>query len=147
MNEIIANIHPIKLPENDGTPIECPKFLAKISCGLFGISDDFIEKYQSLDQLFIKNKFSTFFFEASGDSMEPTIYPGQILIVDRSRTDFHNHVCIVAYEDKLICKRIIQKENGIILRSDNLKYRDIFIENQDSINFWGIVVAIAGFIK
>lgn len=44
-------------------PDEYPKMLAKLSCGLFGISDDFIEKYQSLDGHFIKNKFSTFFLK------------------------------------------------------------------------------------
>jgi DNA polymerase V len=147
MNTITTNIKPIKLPIYHGDPIEYPQFLAKISCGLFGISDDFIEKYQSLDQLFIKNKFSTFFFEASGDSMEPTIYSGQILIVDRSRTDFHNHVCVVAYEDKLICKRVIQKENQVILRSDNSKYRDLTLYQNDSLLFWGVVIANAGFVK
>lgn len=147
MNELTTNIKPITLPSADGPPIECPKFLAKISCGLFGISDDFIEKYQSLDQLFIKNKFSTFFFEASGDSMEPSIRAGQILIVDKARSDFHNHICIVAYEDRLICKRVLVKENGIILRSDNSKYRDIFVQNQESVVFWGIVIATAGFVK
>ena len=62
----------------------------------FGISDDFIEKYQSLDAKFIKNKFSTFFFEAVGDSMEPTIFEGQVLIVDRSLKDFHQKVCVIS---------------------------------------------------
>lgn len=137
----------IILPNREGPITEFPKLLAQLSCGLFGVSDDFIEKYQSLDQLFIKNKFSTFFFEAAGDSMEPTIYPGQILIVDRSRTDFHGRVCVVNLDDKMICKRVIQKENLVILKSDNPKHKDIIIENNESLSFWGVVIANAGFIK
>ena len=130
-----------------GTSMEFPKILAKLSCGLFGISDDFIEKYQSLDALFVKNKFSTFFFEAAGDSMEPTIFQEQILIVDRSRKDFHGRVCVVCYEDKLICKRVIQKSDSVILKSDNPKYKDIIIENNESLICWGVVIASAGLIK
>lgn len=119
----------------------------KLSSSLFGITDDFIEKYQSLDQLFIKNKFSTFFFESTEDSMEPTIYRGQILIVDRSHTDFHGRVCVICLDDRVLCKRVIQKENYVILKSDNTKYKDIMIENNESLSFWGIVIANAGFIK
>ncbi len=137
----------IELPPIEGPIIEYPKLVSKLSCGLFGISDDFIEKYQSLDQLFIKNKFSTFFFEAAGDSMEPTIFQGQVLIVDRSATNFHGRVCVVCLDDKMICKRVFQKENCVILKSDNPKYKDIVIENNESLNFWGVVVANAGFIK
>lgn len=144
--DILKNIELPPVPI-EGSIQEYPTLLAKLSCGLFGISDDFIEKYQSLDQLFIKNKFSTFFFEAAGDSMESTIFQGQILIVDRSATSFHGRVCVVCLDDKMMCKRVYQKENCVILKSDNPKYKDIIIENNESLNFWGVVVANAGFIK
>lgn len=52
--------------------------------GLFGISQDHIEDYQSLDKRFIKSRVSTFFFQASGDAMSPYIENEDILIVDRS---------------------------------------------------------------
>lgn len=139
------NLKQITLPV--GPQIELPFFLSKASCGLFGISEDFIDKYQSLDQLLIKNKYSTFFFEADGDSMEPTIRPGQILIVDRSISSFNGRVCIICYEDKLICKRVQIRPDSIILKSDNPKYRDIIVHNQESTLFWGVVVGVAGFIK
>lgn len=127
--------------------VECPKLLAKLACGLFGISDDFIEERQSLDQLFIKNRNSTFFFESDGDSMEPTIYAGQILIVDRSITNFNNRVCVIRHEDKLMCKRVLIQKDSIILRSDNRRYKDIIITNQESSILWGVVTGAAGFVK
>lgn len=137
----------ITLPLSDGENIECPKFMAKVACGLFGITDDFIEERQSLDQLFIQNKNSTFFFECDGDSMEPTIRAGQILIIDRSITVFHNRVCIVRHEDKLMCKRVFIKNDSIVLRSDNQKYKDIVIINQESSILWGVVIGAAGFVR
>jgi DNA polymerase V len=135
------------LPLIKGASAELPQFSAKVSCGLFGISDDFIEKYQSLDSHFVKNKFSTFFFESDGDSMEPTIFAGQIMIVDKSRKDFHGKVSIVCWEDRLICKRVFLRSDSIILKSDNSKYQDIIISNNENILLWGLVVAIAGFVK
>lgn len=136
----------IDLPIAMGEDFRRPVFLSPLSCGLFGISEDEIEDYQSLDSLFVKNRFNTFFFKAAGDSMEPSIYQGQILIVDRSKTHFNSKVCAVAYEDKIICKRVFIRSNAIVLSSDNKKYRDIIVENSDAIKLWGVVVAIAGFI-
>jgi DNA polymerase V len=136
----------IDLPIAMGEDFRCPVFLSPLSCGLFGISEDEIEDYQSLDSLFVKNRFNTFFFKAAGDSMEPSIYQGQILVVDRSKTHFNGKVCAIAYEDKIICKRVFIRPNAIVLSSDNKKYRDIVVENSDAIKLWGVVVAIAGFI-
>lgn len=98
-----------------------PVFLSKLSCGVFGISEDEIEDYQSLDSLFIKNRFNTFFFRAAGDSMEPTIYQGQILVVDRAKTHYNGKVCAIVYDERIICKRVIIRGESVILRSDNPK--------------------------
>jgi DNA polymerase V len=136
-----------KTQDESSVEFEFPKMSAKLACGLFGISEDFIEKYQSLDGLLIKNKFSTFFFEAAGDSMEPTIYEGQILVVDRSLTSFSGKVCVVCVDDKMMCKRVVLKENMAVLKSDNPKYKDLIIENNEGLTFWGVVIAHAGFIK
>ena len=143
----ILALEPIDLPLISEPSPKRPIFLSRLSCGLFGISEDEIEDYQSLDSLFIKNRFNTFFFKAAGDSMEPTIYQGQILVVDRAKKNYNGKVCAVFYEGKIICKRVILKNNFIILKSDNPKYKDIVIENNESVVFWGVIVAIAGFVE
>ena len=111
--------------------------------GLFGIHDDFSEKYQSLNEHFIKNKASTFFFKASGHAMAPLILPDDILIVDRSIDPADGRVAVIAFEGELLCKRIFRFRNGVILRSDNPAYQDIRVSNELEAAVWGIVVAIA----
>ena len=111
--------------------------------GLFGIHDDFSEKYQSLDERFIKNKAPTFFFKASGKAMAPLILPSDILIVDRSLDPVDGRVAIVAFEGELLCKRIFHSRNGMILRSENPSYEDIRVFNELEVVVWGIVVATA----
>ena len=122
-----------------GIPMVGPR----VGCGLFGISDDFIEEYQSLDSKFIKNKASTFFFKASGDSMEPMIHSGDVLVVDRSITSFHNRICIVIFDDQLICKRVrINRANkSVSLLSENSKHSPILLSESLEASIWGVVVA------
>lgn len=124
-----------------------PKSFQKVSCGLFGIAEDFSEQYQSLDERFVKRKESTFFFQAVGSSMEPTIFPGEVLVVDRSLTTFNGRVCVVAYNGELICKRILLQRDHLLLRSDNKKFKDIPVfEEQDAL-VWGVVIARCGEVK
>ena len=87
-----------------------PVMGSKVPCGLFGINDDFIDGYQSLDKRFIKNKASTFLFEAEGDSMEPTIFKGDILLVDRSVEHFNTRVCRLQCPSVALVKRVVNQE-------------------------------------
>jgi len=133
-----------KLPVPEGEVL-VPVFLNHVSCGLFGISEDNVESYQSLDERFVKNKTSTFLFKADGNSMEPSIFKGDLLLVDRSIEYFHNRICVLSYEGQLICKRAIKLENGILLQSDNQSgHKDILISNNESIEIWGVVVSRHG---
>ena len=127
--------------------LSLPKTIQKVSCGLFGVSEDFIEKYQSLDARFVKNRESTFFFEAAGSSMEPTIVAGEILVVDRSIDAHHNRVCIVAYEGELLCKRVFVGRDRVLLSSDNKAFKKIVVYDQQSATVWGVVVARCGEVK
>lgn len=123
------------------------QYLCYVSCGLFGIGEDFTEDFQSLDAKFIKNKTSTFFFEAVGDSMIPAVFPRDILIVDRSIKNYDNRVCVICYEGQMLCKRVFITKDGAILKSENKKYKDIVIENSEELTFWGVVISKIGMVK
>ena len=142
MHSNIIRLHQVDI-ENENI-LKIPLKGQKVSCGLFGISDDFIEDYQSLDQRFIKNRTSSFLFEADGDSMEPTIFKGDLLLVDRSIENFDRKVCIVAFDGQLICKRVFKANNGITLRSDNTNYKDIVVMNNELVTIWGVVTSRHG---
>jgi len=128
---------------NSQSNVLIPFFGARVSCGLFGISDDYIEKYQSLDSRFVKNKASTFFFEAANNSMAPLICAKDVLVVDRSLEPSHNRVAVICLNGEMICKRLIKTKNGPILRSDNPVYKDFQVTEEMEMTVWGVVVAIA----
>lgn len=120
-----------------------PFFGSPVACGLFGISDDYIEKYQSLDARFVKNKASTFFFEATGTSMEPLIFAGDVLVVDRSIERVHQRVAVVCLNGEMACKRVFKTRDGAVLKSDNPAYKDIPVTADMDFSVFGVVIALA----
>ena len=121
---------------------EFPLFTGQLSCGLFGISEDFTEEGLSLDQKFMRNKESTFFIRAGGDSMEPQIRARDILVVDRSLKLFNNCVAAFYFNGNAICKIYRKTESGIVLHSLNSKYKDIHIKEHDELELFGVVVGL-----
>lgn len=115
-----------------------PVFSMAVQCGLFGIRDDHIENYLSLDERFIKNKHSTFIFKMEGKSMEPHIFHGDYLIVDRSLTDFYNKIVVVDIYDERLCKYLIREGKQTILRSFNRKHKDIIVTEEMDMRVFGV---------
>lgn len=86
---------------------------------------------------------------AAGDSMEPTIRDGNLILIDRAQTTMQEgHVFAIRYGDELRVKRLYARyDGGLILRSDNRsKYPDQEIPAPDlrHIDIVGRVVWSAG---
>ncbi|MBT4760917.1 MAG: hypothetical protein HOO06_04390 [Bdellovibrionaceae bacterium] len=134
----------LALAEPVGKSLELiPFFGQRVSCGLFGISEDYIENYQSLDERFVKNKSSTFFFQAEGSSMQPLIFSDDVLIVDRSIEYMHGRVSVFSLDGDMFCKRIFKRNGKLVLSSENKKFSDIVINEEQVFHLFGVVVAIA----
>ena len=107
---------------------------------LFGMKENFVGKGQSLDELIIKNKTATFFFEMDDFTMEPGILEGDILCVDRSYPPLSDSVVVVAHEGALLCRRLVIVEGVPSFVSDNDKCEDLTCV-QDKI-IWGVVTHV-----
>lgn len=117
-----------------------PVFSMSVQCGLFGIQDDHIENYLSLDERFIRNKHSTFIFNMEGDSMSPHIEAGDYLIVDRSLTDFMDKIVVVDIFDERMCKFLTRSNGQLVLRSFNSRYKDIVVTDEMNMHIFGVAI-------
>lgn len=111
----------------------------KIQGGLFAISEDHIEKYQSLDVRFIKNKAATFFFETEGDAMAPLILPQDVLVVDRSITALNQHIVVASVDNQMICRRLVRQAGQFFFHPENPKYPDYKIDQDRDVVIFGVV--------
>lgn len=120
-----------------------PLYSGQIACGLFGITEDFVESYLSLDEKFTKNKESCFFVRASGDSMEPKIFNNDILIADCSIKPVSGAIVAAFFNSNPICKQLIVTKNSLALHSFSSKYSDIIITEDDEFQVFGTVIGLA----
>jgi DNA polymerase V len=130
------------------TPV--PYLLSRISAGFPSPADDYIENNLSLSELLIRNHLSTFLMKTSGDSMmDAGINDGDILVVDRSIEPKNRDIVIAILEGNLTVKRLLFKTNGsIVLKSENIAYKDIKIPESADLEIWGVVTsAIHQFVK
>lgn len=119
-----------------------PLYGSLVSCGLFGIADDFTDSYLSLDEKFLSNKESTFLVRAGGDSMLPEIKPMDIMIVDRSVKLVSGKIATFHFNGHAICKQYLEVNGKILLHSFNTNYEDIIIKDNDDLQLFGVVIGI-----
>ena len=73
-------------------------------------------------------------FVVHGDSMEPTLYSGDRVLVNCADhlSIKNNHVYAINFEDEVRVKRLIRMMNGdLIIKSDNESYEDEIIKRDD----------------
>lgn len=120
-----------------------PFYGTTVSCGFPIDEDHIVEKELSLDETFIKTPEKTFFIKATGESMLPTIKPGDFLIIELSTRFKNNDLVLVQIDSGFSVKRYYKSQKGSIrLLSDNQNFKELsFGENQE-VSLRGIVKAV-----
>ncbi len=84
-----------------------PLFVEHVSAGFPSPAENHIERQLDLNSHLIKHPAATFFVRVSGDSMIGAgIFPGDILIVDRSLEPVDKKIVIVVIDSELTVKRL-----------------------------------------
>ena len=122
---------------------QIPLYGSRVAAGFPSPADDYIEGTLDLNEHLITHPSATFFVRATGYSMiNAGIYPGDILITDRSLTATHGKVVVVALNGELTVKRLHHKSGIIKLLSENPEYPDIEMINNDELHIWGVVTNV-----
>ncbi len=117
--------------------LNIPFYLSRVPAGFPSPAEDYEEGRLDLND-FIDHPSATFFVRASGDSMvDAGIYPGDLLIVDRSLEAKHNSIVIAVINGEMTLKRLIISPRGTYLKADNPAYPNIALTEDSSI--WGVV--------
>ena len=127
----------IKKHDNQKIPLA-----GDVQCGLFGITEDYLEDYLSIDELLIKDQEATYFLKAKGGSMGPLIQENDILVVDRSQTIKSNHIVVLSLHGEMICKRFIRRPPHVFLYSENKNHKPILVTEEMEMIVFGKVSAI-----
>ncbi len=115
---------------------QVPKVKARLCAGggSFEVGSE-IEEYYSFRKDWLSRKGvaeKMVLLDIFGNSMEPEFREGDTVLIDESQKDvLAGAVYAVGIDDTIMVKRVEKHPKGLVLLSDNTKYKPIYMENED----------------
>ena len=110
-----------------------------VECGFPSPARDFTEGTIDLNEELIPHPNATFIVRARGDSMVGSgIYPGDLLIVDRSIKPQNESIIIAVLDGELSVKILRLKNKQVNLSSSNKNYADVPGSEEMDFTIWGV---------
>ncbi len=126
------------IPGSIASPV---KVLGTVEAGFPSPAEEELLDTLSLDQYLIDNPNATFLLKISGDSMsEAGILPGDMVLVDRSRTAQSGDIIIAEVDGAWTMKYLKKRGQTIALIPANSRYKPIVPKNE--LKIAGVVVAV-----
>lgn len=120
-----------------------PLMPVRVTCGFPSPAEDFFGTQDLLDlnTRCVDNPVATFFVEAdTGTSMiEFGIFPGDTLVVDRSKTPRHGDIAMVLWEGGFTVKQLRRVRGRFELHSGNPDNAPIMVPEDVELDVWGVV--------
>lgn len=118
-----------------------PLFAWRVPAGFPSPAENYIEGRISLNDSLIDHQLATFFIEVMGDSMEPEITEGDLLVVDTMVDHKNRDIVVARIGDELCVKRLRKLADGrVYLFSDNPVYKPIEITVEMDFEIFGVVL-------
>jgi len=124
-------------------PMPLPLLPVRATCGFPSPAEDFFGASDVLDlnERCIDNPVATFFVEAdTGESMVRFgIFPGDTLVVDRSKTAQHGDIVLVNWEGGFTVKQLRLRAGRFELHAGNPQNATIVVPEDVELDVWGVV--------
>ncbi len=119
-----------------------PLFLSTVRAGFPSPADDYVDTNLDLNTHLIAHPSATFMLRVEGDSMEPLIHAGDLLIADRSVQARHNSVVVAIVDGEFLVKRLHQRSGRVCLVADNPRYPPLQIREEMRFEVWGVITSV-----
>lgn len=122
------------------TGIPLPLYSFRVPAGFPSPAADHVEKQISLDELLDIRAPHIYLVRVEGDSMIGAgIFPGDLVIVNRSIEAEPGHIVIAAVNCEPLCKRLARDGSQVVLKSENPRYPSRYLLEGDELQVWGVV--------
>ena len=126
----------------DFKQLDIQLFSDAVPAGFPSPATDYCERKLDLNELCIQHPAATYFVRAQGDSMiEAGIFPGDVLVVDRSITATHGDIVIVSVNGELTVKKL-ETRPTIRLVPMNKKYDPINVPDDADLEVFGVATTV-----
>lgn len=124
-----------------GMKLSRPLVSCRVPAGFPSPAQDEIAGRIDLNRDLVKHQLATFYVRVEGDSMEPRIHDGELLVVDRMVETKDGDIVIARLGCEFMVKRLHTEGDGSIrLLSENPSYSPIQITEGMDFEVWGRVM-------
>jgi len=104
-------------------------------------AEDYREDPIDLASYLVQHPSATFYFKVSGNSMEPTIPNGALIVVDRSLKPKNQDIVLAILEGEFTIRRVVRTPRAFVFHPDNTSYKPVSITEEMDVQVWGVVTA------
>jgi DNA polymerase V len=123
--------------------LEIPLFMVPVEAGFPSPAADYLEGKLYLNEYLIKHPAATLFVKAPDDSMiKAGIFPGDILIVDKSLNPADKKVVIAVIDGGFSVRRIRKIKDKVFLVPENERDKSIQVEPEMDYEILGVVTNV-----
>jgi DNA polymerase V len=120
--------------------VKVPLVLGRASAGFPSPADDYLDRPLDFNELLIENPEATFAVRVAGDSMIGAgIFPGDIAVVDRSRTARDKSIVLAILDGEFTLKRYRQRGSRRWLEAENANYQPTELNEDSAFEIWGVI--------
>ena len=124
-----------------GIRLSRPLVAFRVPAGFPSPAQDEIAGRIDLNRDLVKHPLATFYVRVEGDSMEPRIHCGELLVVDRMVETKDGDIVVARVGEEFTVKRLHTGEDGSIrLVSENQAYGPILVTEEMDFEVWGRVL-------
>jgi DNA polymerase V len=124
------------------TQLGIPMFSDAVAAGFPSPATDYCERKLDLNELCIQKPAATYFVRAQGDSMiDAGIFPGDVLVIDRSIDASHGDIVIAAVNGELTVKLLETKPQTRLVPMNN-QHAPIVIPEGADLEIFGVATNV-----
>jgi DNA polymerase V len=124
-----------------GVRLSRPLVAFRVPAGFPSPAQDEIAGRIDLNRDLVKHPLATYYVRVEGDSMEPLIHTGELLVVDRMVETKDGDVVVARLGEEFLFRRLHTEEGGRIrLLSENPTYEPIEVAEGVDFEVWGRVM-------
>lgn len=122
--------------------LNLPFFTDAVRAGFPSPAGDHVDKTLDLNELCVQHPSATYFVRAEGSSMiERGIFPGSVLVVDRSLSARHGDVVIASVDGEFTVKTLELKP-AVRLIAGNVEFKPIEFNEESELDIFGVVTTV-----
>jgi len=130
------------VPVSSLIALNIPLVGQSVHAGFPSPADDFIEAMIDLNQVLIDNPTATFMWRVVGDCMiDVKIFPGDVVLVDRSRSAKHRSIVLAIIDGEPTLKRLNRRGGVMVLHNENAKLPTFTVAEGTEVSIWGVVTS------